>query len=358
MTRCSGFVETRTNIDPVWALERAFHDMFRSVFQYQGVRLHFGFSQISFFHNREGLPAWYLWFGEKKGAYKIALTSAALISPGSDDHSTLSASLPHIQGSLAIHYYPSEEEDTFDSYSYFEKLIRLSSLFDHTGTPSFQRDPDIPVSHFVVGRIDVRTTPCLDFLELECVAPERWLDFRVDGLNLMAPDQQNHEVLGPGEKDRDVPGWALSWFLFNKITSGFCYHHRASPSEVLLIQDKGFKFHIDKDGRMRMSEDCTFSEFRLLARLAASRDRGDTRHTGYSAMRASNRQNLKMGDLVGTWRHPEAGMPPWVNAAWWSAKEVTFGEDAIPHCCQGHLPGDQTVRDSSQGLARLATHAR
>lgn len=333
MTIGTGFMETRTNIDPVWVLEKAFHDMFRSVFQHQGVRLHFGFSQVSFFHNKEGLPAWYFWFGEKKGAYKIALTNASLISPRNDDHSTSSASHPSIQGSLAIHYYPSEEEDIFDSYSCFEKLIRLSPLFDHTGTPFFQREPEIPVSHFVVGRIDVRTTPCQHFLELECVAPERWLDFRVDGLCLKAPDQKDHQVLAPGEKDRDVPGWALSWFLFNKITSGFCYHYRASPSEVLLFREEGFRFYIDQDNRMRRTEDCSFSEFRLLARLAVSEDRRDMEHAGHRHMHTCEMPNLKKTDLVGMWQHPEAGMPPWVNAEWWNAKEVTFREEAVSHCC-------------------------
>ena len=333
MTICIGFMETGTNIDPVWVLEKAFHDMFRSVFHNQGVRLHFGFSKISFFHNKEGLPAWYLWFSEKKGVYKIALTNASSISPGDDDHSTSSASRPFIQGTLVIHYYPSEEEDTFDSYSCFEKLIRLSPLFDHTGTPLFQKEPEIPVSHFVVGHIDVRTTPSQGFLELECFAPERWIDFRVDGLYLKAPDQENYAMLAPGEKDRDVPGWAPSWFLFNKITSGFCYHHRASPSEVLLFREKGFRFYIDKDNRMRKTKDCSLSQFRLLVRLAVSEDRPDRSHAGPCHMHAYKRPNLRKMDLVGIWHHPKDGMPPWVNFEWWNAKDIAFREENISHCC-------------------------
>jgi hypothetical protein len=334
MTIDADVLETTTNIDPVWLLEKAFHDMLRSVFQHQGARLQFGFSQVSFFHNREGLPAWYLWFGEKKGAYKIQLTNASLVSFGSDGPSTSPASFPSIRGNLAIHYYPSEGEEAFDSYSCFEKLIRLSPLFDHTGTPFFQREPEIPVTHFVVGHIDVRTTPCHGFLDFECVAPERWLDFRTDGLYLKADGQKNYQVLTPGEKDRDIPGWNLSWFLFNKIIFGFCYHHRFSPSEVFLFRKDGYRSYIDRDNRVRKSGDCSFSEFRLVAKLAAFEEQRDVRHAGHHHMHACDESNLKEENLVGIWQRPDTGMPQWVNAEWWNAKDMAFPEEAISHCCQ------------------------
>ena len=42
-------------------------------------RDYFGFSQISFFCNEEGLPGWYLWFKEKKGAYQLELINGEIL---------------------------------------------------------------------------------------------------------------------------------------------------------------------------------------------------------------------------------------------------------------------------------------
>jgi len=329
----------KTNIDPVGVIEEIFYRMFYFLFHNAEAKEYCGFSQISSFCSEEGLPGWYLWLKEKRGAYRLDLINGDMAPQ--KNQSSAESSMPElaVQGQFAIRYYPSEEEECFDTYSYFEKLIRFSPLFDMTGTPTFEGRKEIPESHFVVGHINVRTTLSKNFLELECLAPEQWKDFRANGLYLKTPEQNDYEAIVPGGQDRNVPGWALSSFLFDKILMGFCFSFNVSPLAVLLSSENGFDFYIDKKNRAEKIGNPNSKQFRLTCSLNLKEDNNIFREDKDLKFYINNTYRhigLNKSNIIGLWQQPENIDHPWINPGWWKVKEMKFREDDSNVCYHDH----------------------
>ena len=330
----------KAEIDPAGIIEGIFYKMFYFLFHSEEAKKYCGFSQISFFCSEEGLPGWYLWLKEKKGAYRLDLINGDT-APEKNRRSAESSTLElAVQGQFAIRYYPLEEEGCFETYSYFEKLIRFGPLFDQTGTPSFEGRNKIPESYFVIGHIDVRTNLSRDFLELECFAPEQWDDFRVDGLYLKTPEQKDYEAVVPGGQDRNVPGWALSSFLFDKILMGFCFSFNVSPLAVLLSSESGFDFYIDKENRAEKIENPNSKQFRLTCGLNLKEGDNNTfrenKDLKLYTQTARKRMGLNKSNIIGLWQQPKNIDNPWINPDWWKVKEMKFRENDSNVCYHDH----------------------
>lgn len=314
--------------------------MFYFLFHNAEAKEYCGFSQISFFCSEEGLPGWYLWLKEKRGAYRLDLINGDIARKKNDSSAESSTPELAVQGQFVIRYYPSEEEENFEAYSYFEKLIRFSPLFDTTGTPTFEGRNEIPESHFVVGHINVRTTLSKDFLEMECFAPEQWKDFRVDGLYLKTPDQKDYEAVVPGGQDRNVPGWALSSFLFDKILMGFCFSFNVSPLAVLLSSENGFEFYIDKENRAEKIEKSNSKQFRLICDLNLNEKDNSTfkedKDLKFYTQTTRKRMGLNKSNIIGFWQQSESLNHPWINPNWWKVKKMKFREDDSNVCYHDH----------------------
>jgi len=326
-----------SNIDPVRIIESQFSKMFFILFHDEGARKYFGFSQISALSNEEDMPFWYLWFKEKKGAYQLELINGEILPQENKKTGNFSPFNPAVQGRFAVRYFPWEEEEIFETYSYFEKLIRLGPLFDKTGGPTFDGRRKIHQSYFVVGYIDIQVNLSQNFLELECFAPERWEDFRLNGLYLKTLDQGDYEAVVPGGRDRNVPGWTQTFFLFDKILSGFCYAFRVAPLAVLLSSEKGFSFYIDEENRVEKKMNADLEQFRLVCGL-------DLEKEGYSPFkedknlnlyiqRVGDRLNQEESDIKGIWKRPEDITNSQINPYWWKAKEMKFQEEASEIAC-------------------------
>jgi hypothetical protein len=328
---------TKTKIDPVGIVEGTFYSMFYSLFHNEEARDYFGFSQISFFCNEEGLPGWYLWFKEKKGAYQLELINGEILPQENEKSGNFSPFKLAVRGRFAVRYFPSEEEEIFDTYSYFERLIRLGPFFDQTGTPTFEGRTKIHESYFIVGYIDVQTNFSRDFIEIECIAPERWEDFRVDGLYLKTPDQKDYEAVAPGRQDRNVSGWNLSSFLFDKILLGFCYSFKVSPLAVLLSAENGFNFYIDNENRAEKRENPDLKQFYLTCGLELQKEGGgpyrEDKKLNFYIQSVINRLGQGKNDIMGIWKRPENITSPQINHDWWKVKEMKFREDDSNVCC-------------------------
>jgi hypothetical protein len=316
----------------VGIVEGIFYRMFYSLFHNGKARDYFGFSQINFFCNEEGLPGWYLWFKEKKGAYQLELINGEILPQEDKKPDNFSPCELNVRGRFAVRYFPSEEEEVFDTYSFFEKLIRLGPLFDQTGTPTFEGRTRIHESYFIVGHIDVQTNFSRDFIEIECLAPEKWEDFRVDGLYLKTPDQKDYEAVAPGGQDRNVSGWNLSSFLFDKILSGFCYSFKVSPLAVLLSAENGFNFHIDKENHAEKRENPDVKQFYLTCGLNLPKEGGGPftkdKKLNLYIQSVINRLGQKKSEIMEIWKGPEDISSPGINRDWWKAKEMEFQEEA------------------------------
>jgi hypothetical protein len=284
----------------VGIVEGTFYSMFYSLFHNEEARDYFGFSQISFFCNEEGLPGWYLWFKEKKGAYQLELINGEILPQENEKSGNFSPFKLAVRGRFAVRYFIHE-------------------------------------SYFIVGYIDVQTNFSRDFIEIECIAPERWEDFRVDGLYLKTPDQKDYEAVAPGRQDRNVSGWNLSSFLFDKILLGFCYSFKVSPLAVLLSAENGFNFYIDNENRAEKRENPDLKQFYLTCGLDLQKEGGgpyrEDKKLNFYIQSVINRLGQGKNDIMGIWKRPENITSPQINHDWWKVKEMKFREDDSNVCC-------------------------
>lgn len=334
-------MEIESNVDPARVIEEAFTGVFQPLFHKEDARKYLGFSNISAFSNENDLPGWYLWFEGIDGSFQIELAQADLISIRERGSERGPFSNTSAQGSCAIRYYPSEKEDTFETYSCYEQLIRLGPLFDSTGTPTPEGRRQIPKSYFIVGDINVRMSLSRDFLELECLATERWVDIRVDGLYLNAPDNKNYEAVSPGGRDRNVPGWMLTSFLFDKILSGFCYTFTVAPCVVFLSSKEAFTFYIDEKNRVDKRMNSDLKQFRLVCGLDLKEKWcspfKEYKNIDLYTQSVKDRLQREEGDIKGIWKRPEDITTPDINPNWWKFKDMEFREgDTEISCYHDH----------------------
>lgn len=179
----------------------------------------------------ERSPAWYFWMSRAAGVYRLQLEEANNPNGASGQCNT---------GVFSMRLYPFREHPVCERFS-FEERDLLSGQYFKGGTPAFERSGEIPEGLFVVGTMDYR-----------CGSGESWSLLTLESLTAMrvryesqrledAPIFSRSELHEPGTTARDVPGWDLSWPLFDRIISLHAYHHRTKPSRVALAKSPGFE---------------------------------------------------------------------------------------------------------------------
>lgn len=331
----------RHRIDPVRIGEEIFYSIFHHIFNDEGARKHFEFSQINFFNSTDGLPGWNLWFRENTRAYQLVLVQAGEIPDHNRSNHTDPPDAPAVEGRFVVRYFPGEDDPELDNFSCAETLLRMGPLFDHTGTPSLTGQGRIDDNSFVVGYIDFRAGTGRNFVELECIAPNRWKDVRVDGLYLKTPENRDFEAVAPGGIDRDVPGWDLAFFLFDKLIVGCCYAFKTVPYAVVTGRKAWTRFDIDRDNSLLETSDPDVNLFHMVTGLEIdpcgqeSGYRGSVDRNAYiqAVCHRLSDKGFFLSEVCG---QPDKSPGSMVRAEWWTAKELCFSKDAdaeMHHCC-------------------------
>lgn len=322
--------------DPAGVIESIFYRMFHPLFHSAGARRHLSFSQINFYSNAHGFPGWHLWFDGKPGAYQLELVEEEFI-----EHKTENAEirLP-VRGRFVVRYFPDEEEHVFNTFSCYEQMLRISSLFDNTGTPTPQGREQLHPSYFTIGYVDVRTNQDRDILELECFAPQRWRDIRVDGLLLKNDEENEYEAVHPGDIDRNVPGWELCFFLFDKLFSGFCHVYKQPPVFVALAKTNGKVFMIDAHNNVEEKETRDFSQVYLVASMklihgteGKPADKVDKVDTERSSCQVRDLLESYGSYEIRIYETPDPDCGQWINPQWWDMGGLHFHGEEEEHCC-------------------------
>ena len=304
--------------DPVVAVETLLNELFQNVFQNDSARHHFGFSKISQLTTSEGMAQWYLWFSDKRGAFSLTIEEDHVAS---DDN--------RIHPYLLIRYFPDIEEGVFDSLSCYEQIARMGSLFDATGTPTFEGGCTMHGSLFVTGRIDVNIHSSKSDVDFYCTAPDKWRDFRTDGLTLMDDKMESKQVLFPGELDRDFPGWDLSFFLFDKIISSFCFLTGQTPRYTGRGEKPSFHFAIDIKEKIDIVSDATITDSMMGVSFFELTNRKKVMDRYQSFKETMLSQNHKLVDI---WKNSDTIPASLSVPAWWEIKNRHFHADAH-HVC-------------------------
>ena len=177
-------------------------------------------------------PAWYLWLSGAEGVYRLQLAEAVL----EKDHPLGK------QGLFSITCYPFLNTGVFNTFSYEERALSQSDLFDDTHTPRFEKKNTIPDSLFNVAALEYRmnqddSMACftLDSLDvLRSIFPEGTvLDF-----DLIRKSRRYQK----GEIDRAVPGWQLAYPVFDRLLCMYAFYSRARPVRLRITRSPGFEY--------------------------------------------------------------------------------------------------------------------
>ena len=310
--------------DPISAVEMMLNEVFQRVFQNDEARRHLGFSQISQAPPDKGLPGWYLWFKDRKGPYYVGIIGENVVL--SDSALKESSQRELVNGvQFVIRYFPDIEEDIFETFSCFEQIFRMTANFDNTGATTFEGARNMHDSFYLVGYMTISFNANRD-VDFFCRAPEKWRDYHTDGLALPDSEGAKTQVLLPGERDRDVEGWNLSRYVFDKIVSAYSFLIHRKPSLVGVSACPSVEYFIDEAKNITKTRNEQLKEFSLLVSFSQNVDSRDAK----TMLTAESR------DLIGLWDDPKSIPPAWHNDLWWSVPEHHFHDDSCYLCSCYH----------------------
>ena len=285
-----------------------------------------GFTKISAVIGKT--PAWYLWTKDRKGAYYLQLASTEPAEAKSEGiRSSRNKRVVWVASDFILRYYPSPEEPIFEEYAFVEKQVRTSPCFDRTGAPFFDQQSSFHKALFVIGTLHLAFDREFNFARLGVSSQDRWTEILKGGAVVKTDYRRTIEVLPEGSVIRNVPGWELSWFLFDKLLLSFCYVHKCCPIALRLSKSPGVVYHIDTEGGAIEVQDATIHEWTLgTGVLLQSGQKLSTSSTPLRKIFLASLQYSPEDDefLVDYIENAPESERPWIDPAWWSASSWSF----------------------------------
>ena len=327
-------LQSVANVDPVTTLHNYLEGVFRTTIPNESARKWTGIRAISEMCGNS--PLWYIWFEDKGGAYSLELAEASVEwwAPGGENAGGFDAILGHFR----IRYFPDmEDENLFNDFSIHEQAVRTSELFDPTGTPSFEGSGRIHESHFLVGTMYIAVAAEKNFLEVFLEAPDRSRTYHPEGLFVDGKDGALAEALAQGERDRNVPAWALSWFLVDKLIIAICLARKTAPARIALLEKPGAVFDIDKENRiverpsLEVRQRCLLGCFPLTADSHSDKILSiDLDGYGKGLL---ERDPLREAKLLRMQAEVPAERIEWIDPEWWHARDREISTEGMACGC-------------------------
>jgi len=174
----------------------------------------------------------------RKGIY-------GLIFLGTEQES-LASGLELIHGNFAIHYFPNKDEKILDRLSTYEQILRLNPEFE-----DLMSNPPKDIEHplkfqFIVGKIILTLNQKEECLFISLQSLKKWKEVQANGLVFPDKDGKLVEIVPKGGVDRDIPAFAISWSLFDKLIQMIAYQLKKMPDYAILKSRPGYFYHIKK----------------------------------------------------------------------------------------------------------------
>lgn len=276
------------------------------------------------------MPAWYFWISESPGAYLFQLEEAGEESDGGGS-----------RGLFSIKYYPRPGTEVFGRFSFEERSLIESDLFDNTGTPLAEAREKIPESLFnvaavecVLGSDDAASRFTMESLDLMCIRDET-------EVRRTSPGSNREEHFRPGEVGRSVPGWEIAYPLFDRLICLFAHYRKQKPTHIFMTRSPGFEYVYQGNKKLICRETDAVGVFALNILFPAS---GTTQITiGGGLPTGANDDTLCV--VVFDHRspcghyHPPAARLPLVgslNPQWWSLADIHFRSQLASTCGCDH----------------------
>lgn len=213
------------------------NDRLRNVLLYSllddGMRERIGLKGVSqFFHAGQG---WYFWLLQREGVYEIEFLDRK------EKQSCISIE-------FVLKYYPHPDEAVFADYSFIEQVMRLQYPFEQN-CPTPKCREQLGARSFYVGKLILHWYEEAVLLSLS--AQNRWKEYLQEELRIKNNEGVFQEVAKAGEKDRDVPGWSISFDLYSCLMKAFCFIYRSTPQMIGLGCSPGKIEYVGATERVR-----------------------------------------------------------------------------------------------------------
>ena len=185
-------------------------------------------------------PSWYVWVADAPGVYRATVEDVRTDEVGGSRFRT---------ALLSIKCYPYQNFPEFPSFSYEERCLIGSALFDDTNTPRFEHRKEIPDTLFNVASVEyatdeddnmaVFTFESLDTMRTTFSEPTT---LHCTGLDASKRFEKN-------ETDRNVPAAQIGYPFFERLLGLYAFHSRRKPYRFAASSAPGFEYrHQGKSG--------------------------------------------------------------------------------------------------------------
>lgn len=273
-----------------------------------------------------GRPAWYFWLADSPGVYQLEMMDAE------EDTITPEGLCTAF---FKVKCYPYQECSAFQSFSFLERKLVKSNLFDETNTPVFEHQDDIPDDLFTVATIEITmdVTGHTAIFSLESMAHIR-TRFAQETRHVF-PMISLDRTFGEQEIDRDVPGLQIGSKLFDCLMCLYSNAHKRPPLEIRCWRSPGYEFVIE-DGCVHAREASNINGFKLNMLYSV---------TGFDSYLDMNSPtgNLKEGreNIIYDRRfscgnfhasEDEKRLPMTLNRKWWSLAHTHYESELCSSC--------------------------
>ncbi|MDD4145657.1 MAG: hypothetical protein PHS83_00895 [Clostridia bacterium] len=189
-------------------------------------------------------PGWYFWLKNNSGVMEMIFLDH-------DQKTTEGTKESH----FLLKYYPYPESQYFENLSCGEQIVRLSHIFDdsyveknhdegcacsslhlcsHTpkikkGIPHFQERKNIHPSLFSLGKLSFAFTEN-DLKQITLDSQDQLIQYSFEGITILDSNGTPHELVAPGQSDRQMPAWEICWHFVSILT------HDVFPQNNLFVK--------------------------------------------------------------------------------------------------------------------------
>jgi len=142
-----------------------------------------------------------------------------------------------VHGVFYLQYFPCMDEKVFDSFSVQENILRAEEKFEDwiRHAPG---DSDPLDQTFIIGKMVLSVDSRGKTLFVTLWSPQRWIEIYRGGLRFERDDGTFLEIIGPGERNRNLRAFNLSWPFFNKIILSIAHQFQEGPFlAAMMVRD-------------------------------------------------------------------------------------------------------------------------
>jgi hypothetical protein len=271
-------------------------------------------------------PAWYFWLADSPGAYQLEMMHTEEDTDPREDRYT---------AAFKVKCYPYQDRSAFQSFSFFERELVKSKLFDSTNTPVFEHRGEIPDDLFTVGTVEISMDltghKALFFFESMAHIRTRFAQqtqqtFQMINLNRTFEKQ---------EVDRNVPGFQIGSRLFDCLLCLYANAHKQPPVNIRFSTSPGYEF-IVKDGHVHARETNDIKGFRLSMFYSVA---GPGSYPDINASIGNSEEGRE--DIIYDRRFScgnfheskdEEKLPVTLNRKWWSLAHMHYESELTSSC--------------------------